>query len=59
MCINLIVDEINGWQTKDYLHGIRKKYIPKFHVYNNQKENNYMKSLGCYINCSLSDLIIT
>ena len=31
---------------------------PKFHVYN-WKENNCMKSSGRYINCFLSDLIIT
>jgi hypothetical protein len=53
------VDEINGWQIKDYLHGKKKYITPKFHVHNNQKENNSMKNLGCYINCLLSYLIIT
>jgi hypothetical protein len=55
----VIVDEINGWQIRDNLHGKKKNITPKFHVHNNQKKNNSMKSLGCYINCLLSDLIIT
>ena len=34
----VIVDEINGWQIRDNLHGKKKNITPKFHVHNNQKK---------------------